>query len=53
LWAWQAKGAAIGDVFVATQFANHDRRIPVPVCIAKCLLVICVKGLCMFIIRVV
>jgi hypothetical protein len=31
LWAWQAKGAAIGDVFVATQFANHDRRIPVPV----------------------
>ncbi len=32
-WAWQSKGAAIGDVFVATQFANHDRRIPVPVCI--------------------
>jgi len=28
---FQSKGAAIGDVFVATQFANHDRRIPVPV----------------------
>jgi 5'-methylthioadenosine nucleosidase len=28
---FRAKGAAIGDVFVATQFANHDRRIPVPV----------------------
>jgi hypothetical protein len=28
---WQAKGACIGDVFVATEFANHDRRIPIPV----------------------
>lgn len=26
-----ARGAAIGDVFVATGFANHDRRIPLPV----------------------
>ena len=28
---FQAKGAAIGDVFLATAFANHDRRIPIPV----------------------
>lgn len=27
---FQRKGAAIGDVFVATAFANHDRRIPIP-----------------------
>ena len=26
-----ARGAKIGDVFVATGFANHDRRIPLPV----------------------
>eukprot|EP00884_Botryococcus_braunii_P016712 jgi/Botrbrau1/3724/Bobra.0363s0009.1 len=25
-----SKGAAIGDVFLATGFANHDRRIPIP-----------------------
>ncbi|KAK9839240.1 hypothetical protein WJX81_003627 [Elliptochloris bilobata] len=25
-----ARGAKIGDVFVATGFANHDRRIPLP-----------------------
>lgn len=28
---FQAKGAVIGDVYVATEFANHDRRIPIPV----------------------
>lgn len=28
---FQSKGAAIGDVFLATGFANHDRRIPIPV----------------------
>jgi 5'-methylthioadenosine nucleosidase len=28
---FQAKGAAIGDVYIATEFANHDRRIPIPV----------------------
>ena len=28
---FKAKGAAIGDVFMATAFANHDRRIPIPV----------------------
>ncbi|CAL5224332.1 g7003 [Coccomyxa viridis] len=27
---FKAKGAAIGDVFMATAFANHDRRIPIP-----------------------
>jgi len=27
----QAKGAGIGDVYIATEFANHDRRIPIPV----------------------
>ena len=27
----QAKGAAIGDVYLATHIANHDRRIPLPV----------------------
>ena len=28
---FKGKGAAIGDVFLATAFANHDRRIPIPV----------------------
>lgn len=28
---FKARGAAIGDVFLATAFANHDRRIPIPV----------------------
>uniref|UniRef100_A0A7I4CYT9 Nucleoside phosphorylase domain-containing protein n=1 Tax=Physcomitrium patens TaxID=3218 RepID=A0A7I4CYT9_PHYPA len=28
---FQAKGANIGDVYVATEFANRDRRIPIPV----------------------
>ncbi|KAG0614754.1 hypothetical protein M758_6G201600 [Ceratodon purpureus] len=28
---FQAKGANIGDVYIATEFANHDRRIPIPV----------------------
>ncbi len=28
---FKAKAAAIGDVFLATAFANHDRRIPIPV----------------------
>lgn len=32
MWFLQAKGANIGDVYVATEFANHDRRIPIPVC---------------------
>jgi len=27
---FRSKGAAIGDVFVATSFAHHDRRIPIP-----------------------
>lgn len=27
---FKAKGAAIGDVFVITTAANHDRRIPLP-----------------------
>ena len=26
-----ARGAKIGEVFLATGFANHDRRIPIPV----------------------
>ncbi|KAG0626026.1 hypothetical protein M758_2G097200 [Ceratodon purpureus] len=29
--AFQAKGATIGDVYIATEFAHHDRRIPIPV----------------------
>ncbi|KAJ8433942.1 hypothetical protein Cgig2_001871 [Carnegiea gigantea] len=28
---FKAKGASIGDVFLATQVAFHDRRIPIPV----------------------
>lgn len=28
---FQAKGASIGDVFVASDVAFHDRRIPIPV----------------------
>lgn len=31
IWVLQAKGASIGDVYIATKFANHDRRIPIPV----------------------
>eukprot|EP00270_Netrium_digitus_P011407 TRINITY_DN3628_c0_g3_i2.p1 TRINITY_DN3628_c0_g3~~TRINITY_DN3628_c0_g3_i2.p1 ORF type:complete len:258 (+),score=60.61 TRINITY_DN3628_c0_g3_i2:54-827(+) len=27
---FKRKGAAIGDVYVATHFAHHDRRIPLP-----------------------
>lgn len=27
---FKAKGASIGDVYLATHFANHDRRIPLP-----------------------
>lgn len=27
---FSARGAAVGDVFLATSFANHDRRIPMP-----------------------
>lgn len=27
---FKAKGAAIGDVFLTTAVANHDRRIPIP-----------------------
>ncbi|CAI7923598.1 unnamed protein product [Closterium sp. NIES-53] len=27
---FKAKGAAIGDVYLASHFANHDRRIPLP-----------------------
>lgn len=28
---FKAKGGAIGDVYVSTGFANHDRHIPIPV----------------------
>jgi hypothetical protein len=28
---FRSKGAGIGDVFLAKGFANHDRRIPIPV----------------------
>ena len=28
---FKAKGGEIGDVYVATAFANHDRHIPIPV----------------------
>ena len=28
---FKAKGGAIGDVYLATAFKNHDRRIPIPV----------------------
>lgn len=28
---FKAKGAKIGDAFVATEVANHDRRIPIPI----------------------
>lgn len=30
-WMFQAKGAGIGDVFLASECAFHDRRIPIPV----------------------
>ncbi|KAJ7532301.1 hypothetical protein O6H91_14G081900 [Diphasiastrum complanatum] len=28
---FKAKGASVGDVFVATEVAYHDRRIPIPI----------------------
>lgn len=28
---FKAKGARIGDAFIATEVANHDRRIPIPI----------------------
>ena len=28
---FKAKGAQIGDVYISTAFANHDRHIPIPV----------------------
>eukprot|EP01036_Dinobryon_divergens_P032370 gene32371-41942_t len=28
---FKRKGAAIGDAFISSQVANHDRRIPIPV----------------------
>ncbi|XP_024545373.1 5'-methylthioadenosine/S-adenosylhomocysteine nucleosidase 2 isoform X2 [Selaginella moellendorffii] len=28
---FKAKGACVGDVFLATQVAYHDRRIPIPI----------------------
>lgn len=31
LRCFQAKGACVGDVFLATDVAFHDRRIPIPV----------------------
>lgn len=31
---FKAKGAAIGSVFIGTATVNHDRRIPLPVCIS-------------------
>ena len=27
---FEAKGGAIGDVYISTRIANHDRRIPIP-----------------------
>lgn len=29
---FQAKGASIGDVYLASETSFHDRRIPLPVC---------------------
>lgn len=31
---YQAKGASIGDVFLVSECAFHDRRIPIPVSIS-------------------
>ena len=28
---FKAKGGAVGDVYISTGFANHDRHIPIPV----------------------
>jgi 5'-methylthioadenosine nucleosidase len=28
---FKAKGGEIGDVYISTEFANHDRHIPIPV----------------------
>ena len=28
---FKAKGGEVGDVYISTGFANHDRHIPIPV----------------------
>lgn len=32
---FQAKGASIGDVFLISDVAFHDRRIPIPVSVSQ------------------
>lgn len=39
LLVFQAKGADIGDVYLASDVAFHDRRIPIPVSVLLCLVV--------------
>ena len=39
---FKRKGAAIGDAFISSQVANHDRRIPIPggmLCMYVCMYV--------------
>lgn len=36
---FQAKGASVGDIFVVSDCAFHDRRIPIPVSVMSFLLV--------------
>ena len=35
---FQAKGASVGDIFIISDCAFHDRRIPIPVSIILFLL---------------
>lgn len=52
---FKSKGAAIGDAFVSTQVANHDRRIPIPgnpimyVCMYECTenIMLMISNVCM------
>lgn len=34
----QARGASVGDIFIASDCAFHDRRIPIPVSVVLFLL---------------
>ncbi|PKI34826.1 hypothetical protein CRG98_044787 [Punica granatum] len=37
MWRFQSKGATIGDVFLPSHVAFHDRRNPLPVCDLYCI----------------
>ena len=45
---FKRKGAAIGDAFISSQIANHDRRIPIPGGVLSIYMYLCVY-VCMYV----